>query len=114
MMYAIPLRKSEGGGGEKSHIGSISVSEKGGEAFSISVLEHKDYIMSSEAARKIAEATGRRCLVVVGIHVEEVAAGDQDLPGEEGEGGDRGEAVEGPFLSDVYLPEKISSKDRIK
>ena len=32
--------------------------------------EHKDYIVSSEAVRRIAEATGRRCLVVVGIHVE--------------------------------------------
>ena len=58
------------GGGERPHIGSVSISEKGGEAFSFSVPEHKDYIVSSEAVRRIAEATGRRCLVVVGIHVQ--------------------------------------------
>jgi hypothetical protein len=58
------------GGGEMPHIGSISISEKGGEPFSISVPEHKDYVVSSEAARKISEATSRVCLVVVGIHVK--------------------------------------------
>ena len=58
------------GGGEKPHIGSMSICEKGGEAFSVSMPEHKDYIVSREAAKRIAELTGRRCLVVVGIHVE--------------------------------------------
>jgi len=64
------------GGGEKPHIGSASISEKGGEVFSMSVPEHKDYIVSSEAARRIAEAAGRRCLVVVGIHVKNASKRD--------------------------------------
>jgi len=61
------------GGGERPHIGSVSISERGSEAFSFSLPEHKDYIVSSEAARRISQATGRRCLVVVGIHVEEAS-----------------------------------------
>jgi len=42
----------------------------------MSVPEHKDYIVSSEAARRIAEAAGRRCLVVVGIHVKNASKRD--------------------------------------
>ncbi|MDD1764635.1 MAG: hypothetical protein LUQ46_01310 [Candidatus Methanomethyliaceae archaeon] len=58
------------GGGEKPHIGSVSISEKTGKAFSFSIPEHKDYIVSNDAACRISEATGRRCLVVVGIHIQ--------------------------------------------
>ncbi|MBM5805788.1 MAG: hypothetical protein FJZ49_07000 [Candidatus Verstraetearchaeota archaeon] len=64
------------GGGERPHIGSISISEKGGEAFSVSMPEHKDYIVSSDAAKKISKATRRRCLVVVGIHIEGASKSD--------------------------------------
>lgn len=58
------------GGGEKPHIGSVSISEKTGNTFSFSVPEHKDYIVANDAARRISEVTGRRCLVVVGIHIQ--------------------------------------------
>lgn len=58
------------GGGEQPHIGSVSIGEKTGEAFSFSVPAHKDYIVSNDAACRISEVTGQRCLVVVGIHIK--------------------------------------------
>lgn len=57
------------GGGDKPHIGSASISEKGSKAFTISIPGHEDHIVSDEAAERIMEATGRRCMVIVGIHV---------------------------------------------
>ena len=64
------------GGGERPHIGSVSICERGGEAFTMSVPEHKDYIVSNKAAQRIAEVTGQRCLVVVGIHIEDASKWD--------------------------------------
>lgn len=57
------------GGGDKPHIGSASISQKGGKPFTISIPGHEDYIVSEEAAERIAKTTGRRCMVIVGIHV---------------------------------------------
>jgi hypothetical protein len=57
------------GGGDKPHIGSASIFEKGGKLLTISIPGHEDHIVSDEAAERITEATGRRCIVIVGIHV---------------------------------------------
>lgn len=61
------------GGGDKPHIGSASISEKGGNPFTISIPGHEDYIVSEEAAKRIARATGHRCMVIVGIHVNDAS-----------------------------------------
>ena len=60
------------GGGDLSHIGSVSLSEKGEgkHAISLALPRHKDYLISSAAAQKIAEATNHRCMVIAGIHVD--------------------------------------------
>jgi hypothetical protein len=34
------------------------------------VPEHKDYIVANDAAYKISKVTGYRCIVVVGIHIQ--------------------------------------------
>jgi hypothetical protein len=57
------------GGGDKPHIGSASISEKGGKPFTISIPGHEDHIVSEEAAERITKTTGCRCMVIVGIHV---------------------------------------------
>lgn len=58
------------GGGEKPHIGGASYSEPSGQPVSFSIPRHKDYIVSHEVSEKICKMTGKRCLVVVGIHVD--------------------------------------------
>ena len=58
------------GGGEKPHIGGASFILGTGEPFSLSSIGHKDYLISSSASKKISAATGRNCLVVVGIHID--------------------------------------------
>jgi len=65
------------GGGEKPHIGSISISE--GVPFSLSLSGHKDYIVSHNAARKIREKIGKRCLIIAGIHVDMASKEEIDL-----------------------------------
>ncbi|MBC7120355.1 MAG: hypothetical protein H5T33_02060 [Candidatus Methanosuratus sp.] len=58
------------GGGEKPHIGGLSLSDPSASAVSLSIPFHKDFVVSHQVSEKISRATGRRCLAVVGIHVE--------------------------------------------
>jgi hypothetical protein len=58
------------GGGDKPHIGSASLSEKEHKPLTISIPEHEDRVVSDEAAERITKATGRRCMVIVGIHID--------------------------------------------
>lgn len=64
------------GGGDKPHVGSASLSEKGHKPLTISIPEHEDCIVSDEAAERITEATGYRCIVIVGIHVNGASKGE--------------------------------------
>jgi len=61
------------GGGERPHIGGISVAGPGGHPISFSFPGHMDYAVSSESARRISEASGSRCVVVCGIHIDKAA-----------------------------------------
>jgi hypothetical protein len=67
------------GGGERPHIGSMTISEGVGALFSFSVPNHKDYIVSSSAARRIGEKCGGRCLVISGIHIDGASKDEIDL-----------------------------------
>ena len=64
------------GGGERPHIGGASFMSPRGAPFSLSCPKHKDYIVSSDASIRISAATGRTCLVVVGIHVDNASISD--------------------------------------
>ncbi|MCQ5376452.1 MAG: hypothetical protein NO516_00195 [Candidatus Methanomethylicia archaeon] len=62
-------------GGEKPHLGSASLCSSG-EPTSISVPGHMDYVVSHEAAKRICSATGKRCLAIAGIHVDDASHED--------------------------------------
>lgn len=64
------------GGGEKPHVGGVSISDPGGPPTTISVPGHKDFIVSHEVSERMSRETGRRCLVVVGIHVDNASKED--------------------------------------
>jgi hypothetical protein len=54
----------------------ITLTKKGGEPFPVSVPEYKGYTISRGAATKISEIMGCRCIVITGIHVEDVTKSD--------------------------------------
>ncbi len=58
------------GGGERPHIGSASLAEPGCSTMTISSPGHEERIVTASASEMMAKATGRRCLVVAGIHVD--------------------------------------------
>ncbi len=58
------------GGGECPHIGSVSLAEPGCSTKTISSPGHKERIVTTSASEMIAKATGKRCLVAAGIHID--------------------------------------------
>jgi hypothetical protein len=67
------------GGGEKPHVGSLSLAAAEGAPLSVSVPGHRDYIVSNEAARRVSRETGKACVVVAGLHVDNAAKLDIEL-----------------------------------
>ncbi len=67
------------GGGDKPHMGSISVCPNSGSPFTISLIKHKDYIISHRAAQTIFKETGRKTAVIAGIHIENASKEDIDI-----------------------------------
>lgn len=67
------------GGGEKPHVGSLSLAAAGGAPVSASVPGHKDYVVSSRAAMRVSLETGKACVVVAGLHVEDASKSDIEL-----------------------------------
>jgi len=49
------------------------VADPSGLPLSFSLPGHMDYAVSSESARRISEASGSRCVVVCGIHIDKAA-----------------------------------------
>ena len=58
------------GGGERPHIGGFSWSEPSVPPVSFSIPLHKDFVVSHQVSQKVSRATGKKCLAVAGIHVE--------------------------------------------
>jgi hypothetical protein len=58
------------GGGERPHVGSLSIAAAEGAPISLSVPGHKDYIVSDGWARRVSMETGKACVVVAGLHVD--------------------------------------------
>ncbi len=40
-------------------------------AVSFSIPLHKDFVVSHQVSEKVSRATGKKCLVVAGIHIED-------------------------------------------
>ncbi|MCX8182140.1 MAG: hypothetical protein N3D12_03365 [Candidatus Methanomethyliaceae archaeon] len=64
------------GGGEEPHIGAVSICSQSGEPLTFSLPNHKDYIVSHNAAKKIFNETGRKTVVIAGIHVNNASKED--------------------------------------
>ncbi|MGQ9759158.1 MAG: prenylated flavin chaperone LpdD [Candidatus Methanomethylicaceae archaeon] len=67
------------GGGEKPHVGAISVCTFNGSPFTISLLEHKDYIITHNASQIICKETGRNTTVLSGIHIDNASEKDIEV-----------------------------------
>jgi hypothetical protein len=67
------------GGGERPHVGSLSLAAAEGVPISVSVPGHKDYIVSCDAARRVSRETGKACVVVAGLHVDNAIKLDIEL-----------------------------------
>ncbi|RZN55273.1 MAG: hypothetical protein DSO09_03375 [Candidatus Methanomethylicota archaeon] len=65
-------------GGEKPHIGSISICNNT-YPFSISFLGHKDYIISHYASEKIFKKLNSKVIVICGIHIENATKEDIEI-----------------------------------
>ncbi|MDH5807013.1 MAG: hypothetical protein QXW62_00340 [Candidatus Methanomethylicaceae archaeon] len=66
------------GGGEKPHIGSISLCT-GTPPISISLINHKDYIISHNAAWKIHKKYNCNVIVICGIHIDNATKEDIEI-----------------------------------
>lgn len=66
------------GGGEKPHVGGISLCT-GGRPISISLPGHKDYLISHSAAWSIHRKCNRNVMVVCGIHVDNATEEDIEI-----------------------------------
>ncbi|MBC7113821.1 MAG: hypothetical protein H5T34_07425 [Candidatus Methanomethyliales bacterium] len=64
------------GGGEKPHVGAISICTGRGRPFTISLPNHKDYLVSHRASQTIFNETGRSTVVIAGIHVDDASEDD--------------------------------------
>lgn len=64
------------GGGERPHIGAISICTGADKPLTLSLPGHKDYLVSHIAAQKIFNETGRNTLVIAGIHVDDASGED--------------------------------------
>ncbi|MEJ5293210.1 MAG: hypothetical protein WHS82_06395 [Candidatus Methanosuratincola sp.] len=58
------------GGGDRPHIGGFSWASPSASPASFSIPFHKDFVVSHQVSEKVSRATGKRCLAVAGIHVE--------------------------------------------
>ncbi len=61
------------GGGEKPHVGAVSLAEKEGESVSVKTLvshRHKEGKVASKAAKEITGKVGVKTVVIAGIHIE--------------------------------------------
>ncbi len=67
------------GGGERPHVGSLSLASAAHPPFSASVPGHKDYLVSSRAAARVSGELGRTCVVVVGIHIDNASKAEIEL-----------------------------------
>ncbi|HPC27550.1 MAG TPA: hypothetical protein PKX17_02370 [Candidatus Methanomethylicus sp.] len=66
------------GGGDRPHVGGISVAGSRGHPISFSLPGHMDYVISSESARRISEASGSACAVICGIHIDRASPEEID------------------------------------
>lgn len=66
------------GGGDKPHLGAMSIYTDSGSPFTLSLIKHKDYLISHKAAKIIFKETGRKTVVIVGIHIENASKEDID------------------------------------
>jgi hypothetical protein len=67
------------GGGERPHVGSLSLADAGHAPFSASIPGHKDYLVSSKVATRVSKELGKTCAVVAGIHVDNATKPDIGL-----------------------------------
>lgn len=67
------------GGGERAHIGAISICSVNGLPFTFSLLKHKDYVLSHSASQTICKETGRNTTVLCGIHIDNASEREIDL-----------------------------------
>jgi len=67
------------GGGERPHVGSLSLADAGHPPFSASLPRHKDHLVSSKAAARVSKELGKTCVVVAGIHVDGATNPDIEL-----------------------------------
>jgi len=66
------------GGGDRPHVGGISVAGSGDHPISFPLPGHMDYIISSESASRISEASGSVCVVICGIHIDRASKEEID------------------------------------
>lgn len=66
------------GGGEKPHMGGISICT-GTPPISISLPNHKDYLISHNAAWKIHRKYNRNVIVICGIHIDNATKEDIEI-----------------------------------
>jgi hypothetical protein len=67
------------GGGERPHVGSLSLSTVGSAPVSASLPGHKDHVVSSRAAMRVSKEMGKTCVVVTGIHIDNATKRDIEL-----------------------------------
>jgi hypothetical protein len=67
------------GGGEKAHVGSLSLADAGHAPLSASLPGHRDHLVSSRAAARVSKELGKTCVVVAGIHVDNATRPDIEL-----------------------------------
>lgn len=60
-------------GGEKSHVGSVTVSDEEGCLHTVTIPGHKETILSEQWASNLGKAFGVPVVVTVGIHYEKLS-----------------------------------------
>lgn len=66
-------------GGEKEHIGSVSLKEKKESVQTISKENHKDYVISERMASIIYDKMKKDILVICGIHIDDATDKEIDI-----------------------------------
>jgi hypothetical protein len=64
------------GGGDRPHVGALSLSDTAHAPFSASLPGHMDHVVSSKAATKVSRELGKTSAVVAGIHLDNATRGD--------------------------------------
>lgn len=57
-------------GGDKGHIGAVSVCDPGASPATMTMPGHKEQYITAPWAKAIADAAGQRCCTVCGIHYD--------------------------------------------